>query len=88
MNLANRLLQKPDYHVFGDDGDLKVSRISLFTGRRNEMTLPITRDQLFRYIKGEGLIQQIFPDLTADQREFIQSGATPEEWNSMFGEGD
>jgi hypothetical protein len=30
------------------------------------------------------LIQDIFPGLTADQREFIKTGYTAEDWARMF----
>jgi hypothetical protein len=32
------------------------------------------------------LIQNVFPDLNTDQREFLMTGSTPEEWNAVFGE--
>jgi hypothetical protein len=32
------------------------------------------------------LIQDAFPMLSADEREFIKTGITPEEWEEMFGE--
>ena len=35
-------------------------------------------------LRREGLIQDIFPTLDADQREFIQTGITPSEWADMF----
>jgi hypothetical protein len=30
------------------------------------------------------LIQKAFPFLNADQREFLMSGLTPDEWNAIF----
>jgi hypothetical protein len=30
------------------------------------------------------LIQEAMPNLSADDREFIMTGITPEEWNSAF----
>ena len=30
------------------------------------------------------LIQQAMPNLTADEREFIKTGITPQEWDDMF----
>lgn len=30
------------------------------------------------------LIQDAFPDMTANQREFILSGITPDEWDDTF----
>jgi len=38
--------------------------------------------------KGGLLIQQAFPTLSADDREFILTGHTPEDWEDMFGEDD
>lgn len=32
------------------------------------------------------LIQDAFPMLSADQREFLLTGITPDEWNAMFGD--
>ena len=34
------------------------------------------------------LIQNILPGLTADEREFLVSGCTPDEWDTMMGEPD
>lgn len=36
-------------------------------------------------IKGE-MIQNAFPTLNASEREFIMTGITDEEWETMFGE--
>jgi hypothetical protein len=82
------LLRPAQREVVGEDGRLTVSRTSIFTGRRNAMTLPITRGQLARWDRREGLAQDIFPDLGADQREFLMSGATPEEWVEVFGKNE
>ena len=30
--------------------------------------------------KNRPLIQDLFPELSTDEREFLQTGATPEEW--------
>lgn len=32
------------------------------------------------------LIQDVFPELSAEQREFIMSGVTPAEWEDLFSE--
>jgi hypothetical protein len=31
-------------------------------------------------------IQDVFPHLSADDREFLISGTTPEEWDELFGD--
>jgi len=64
---------------------MKITKVSRFSGKENTMDLNITQDQLNAHANGE-LIQKAFPNLTADEREFIISGVTPTEWNAMFGE--
>jgi hypothetical protein len=49
------------------------------------MDIPVTVDQLEAWEDGE-LIQNAMPGLTPDQREFIMTGVTPEEWENVFGE--
>jgi hypothetical protein len=51
------------------------------------MDLDITQDQLnrinLRYNTGE-LIQNIVPNLSMEEREFLMTGITPKEWNQLF----
>jgi hypothetical protein len=37
-----------------------------------------------RWYNGDGLIQEIWPNLTGDERELIMTGIHPECWNRMF----
>lgn len=46
--------------------------------------LPVTLQQLERFEKGVETIQDIFPQLSADDREFIKTGITAEEWDNLF----
>ena len=62
-----------------------IERTSMISGKTNSMELPITNTQLDRWTGGE-LIQDVFPDLEIDQREFLMTGITPEEWTRTFGE--
>lgn len=64
---------------------LNITRKSPITGTVNTMTINATQDQLDRYNQGEDLIQNIFPHLTPSEREFIKTGITDEEWETMFG---
>ena len=50
------------------------------------MELPVTNDQMRRFYRGDGYIQNIFPELSAGQREFILTGITEEEWAVHIGE--
>ncbi len=63
-----------------------VVRQNQLTGKFNKMDLPVTQEQLNRYDRREDLVQNIFPNLTPPQREFLISGMTPTEWVEMFGE--
>lgn len=64
---------------------MKVTRVSQLTGKENTMELNVTKEQMTRFINGEGYIQTIFPNLSPEEREFLKSGITPQEWNEMFG---
>ena len=61
---------------------MRIIRRSLVSGETNVMDLPVTKMQLQEWKDG-GLIQNVFPDLTPDQREFIQTGITPNEWQQV-----
>lgn len=63
---------------------MQITKRSPLTGKDNTLDLPITEAQLNSWKRGEGLIQNIMPDLTPDQREFLISGSTPEDWATLF----
>lgn len=60
-----------------------ITRKSQASGIARTLDLPITAEQMSNYNAGV-LIQHAFPNLTADQREFILTGITAEEWNDTF----
>lgn len=62
---------------------MKVTRTSPISGKTNTKTLDITEDQIKNWQNGE-LLQNAFPNLTSDEREFFKSGITAEEWEEMF----
>jgi len=66
---------------------IQVTRQSVITKKINTMELPITQEHLDIYeTVGDMLIQDAFPNLNIEQREFLLSGITPQEWNNTFGE--
>ena len=66
---------------------IQVTRQSVITKKINTMELPITQEHLDIYeTVGDMLIQDAFPNLNVEQREFLLSGITPQEWNDTFGE--
>jgi hypothetical protein len=66
-----------------------VERKSRVSGLVHALDLNITPEQLARvdsrFESGE-LIQNIVPHLSVDEREFLMTGITGEEWTATFGE--
>lgn len=48
------------------------------------MEIDVTPKQIADWQAG-ALIQDVMPNITADQREFMVSGFTPEQWKETFG---
>ena len=63
---------------------MNITRTSWVSGEVNTLDLPVTQEQLDLYAAG-ALLQDAFPNLNPDEREFIKSGITAEEWDSLFG---
>jgi len=61
---------------------------SIFTGVETELELPVTQAQIDRWQNTGALIQDVFPNLTPGQREFLLSGATEEEFDRLFPEDE
>lgn len=60
-----------------------ISRQSMITGKRHSMDINMPESVFFeRYYRlKKELIQNVYPELTPEEREFIISGITPEEWD-------
>jgi hypothetical protein len=63
---------------------MQVTKQSRISGKISSMDLDITSDQLERINLKIELIQNIVPNLSSEQREFLITGITPEEWNELF----
>jgi len=63
-----------------------ITNKSKVSGKIRSMDLPVTAEQMIRYNTGRFTLQDCFPNLSADDREFIKSGITAEEWEEVFGE--
>jgi hypothetical protein len=62
---------------------MQVTVVSLLSGKRHTKEINITEEHLKRWRMGE-LLQDVCPHLTPDEREFLISGATKEEWDKAF----
>jgi hypothetical protein len=70
---------------------MKVTKISQLSGIENTLELNITMDELMRVENRRyttELIQNIVPQLTMAEREFLMTGITEEEWNTTFADID
>jgi hypothetical protein len=70
---------------------MEVTKRSSLTGKENTMNIDVTPEQLFRIenrMNTTELIQNIVPNLSMSDREFLMTGITNEEWIRMFGEVD
>lgn len=45
-----------------------------------------TEEQMDRYYCGEEKVQDIFPEMSKEEREFLISGIDGEEWRKVFGD--
>ena len=66
---------------------MKITRASELTGVTRTLDIPVTDDQIQAWLDGM-LIQAAMPNLDADQREFVKTGITPDEWDSLYPDED
>lgn len=67
---------------------MDITRTSMISGKTRTLDLPVTAEQMAAFESGRMLIQDAFPHLSADDREFILTGITGEEWNDTFGDDE
>jgi hypothetical protein len=63
---------------------MQITRTSPLTGNVNTREIDVTEKQLAAW-KGGMLIQDAMPNVSSEDREFLMSGFTPEDWAHMFG---
>ena len=64
-----------------------IERKSPYNDAINWLEINVTEEQLQDWKDG-ALIQDAMPDITADEREFIMTGMTSEDWVAVFGVDD
>jgi len=60
-----------------------ITKFSPHSMRDNTREIDVTQSQLDAWKAGE-LIQNVMPHLSPDDREFLMTGLTPEDWEEMF----
>jgi Na+-transporting NADH:ubiquinone oxidoreductase subunit NqrF len=62
---------------------MQITKTSPVTGQSNTREIDVTEQQLIDWRNG-ALIQTVMPSLSKEDREFIMTGTTPEDWETMF----
>lgn len=62
---------------------MKITRKSPFTGIEHTRDVLVSQRELNLWQSGT-MIQNAMPNVSAEDREFIKTGITPEEWNETF----
>lgn len=61
-----------------------ITRKSQMSGVTRSRTLMLDAKDYHDWISGDKPIQDAFPYLSSDDREFLKTGITSEEWDQMF----
>jgi hypothetical protein len=62
---------------------IEITRRSPLSGDLHTMTIDATNEQLTAFLSGVK-VQDAFPQVSPEEREFILTGITPAEWEAMF----
>jgi hypothetical protein len=62
---------------------MQITKFSPHSMKDHTREIDVTQSQLDRWQAGE-LIQNVMPHLSPDDREFLMTGLTPEDWEEMF----
>lgn len=62
---------------------MKITRKSQLSGIERTLDIDVTPEQIAAWEQG-ALIQYAMPNVSLEDREFILSGITKEEWNKFF----
>jgi hypothetical protein len=65
-----------------------IKRKSVISGIERTRSIPVNPDEYMAWQAGLGSIQDLMPYLSDNDREFILSGITPDEWDEMFADTD
>jgi len=60
---------------------------SILTGITHTRDIDVTPEQIHEWENG-GLIQDVLPHLSPDDREFLMTGITPKEWEENFSKSE
>lgn len=62
---------------------MKITKTSILSNKTNTLDIQVSQDQMTAWQNGEP-IQNAMPELSSDDREFLMTGITPDEWENNF----
>ena len=62
-----------------------ITKTSILSGKTRTKEINVNQSQIDKWAAGM-LIQDAMPNVSVDEREFIMTGSTPEEWDLYFNE--
>jgi hypothetical protein len=66
---------------------MMIAKTSSLSSKTHEMEIDVSDKQITLWMEG-ALIQDVMPNLTPEEREFLMTGITPAEWDATFGDDD
>jgi hypothetical protein len=68
---------------------MKITKKSILTGVERTRDMPEVTEEKYEQWRGTDgnpgkPIQDVFPELSADDREFLMTGITPDEWDQFM----
>ena len=61
-----------------------ITMTSMISKTSSSREIDITEEQIYRIKHTQELIQNVVPHLSPEDREFLITGITPEEWKELF----
>jgi hypothetical protein len=68
--------------------DYTITKKSMISGKENTFTIRMDPQDYNDWLNKRKLIQDALPYVSAEDREFLMTGVTPEEWKQLFADGD
>lgn len=62
---------------------MEIERVSPISKKKHIMDIAVTQEQIDAWKSGT-LIQKAMPNISREEREFIKTGITIEEWSTLF----
>jgi len=65
---------------------MRIRSVSIISGKESQMEINITPEQYIEYLLSDTPVTKMFPHLNDDEREFLITGVSPEEWAEVMEE--